>query len=133
MSRPVAQIFIIGGSHAGLGTALQILRNIPNTKVTVISTSPDYYWNVASPRFLARPEAIPLDKILMPIEKLFGKYMQYQFEFVHATVIELDTKGKCISTDDGVSRKYDYLVIASGSMYFLKSLLPTATKVPHFV
>ncbi len=118
MSRPSTQIFIIGGSHAGLGTAIQILRTIPSAKVTVISTSPDYYWNVASPRFLARPDAIPLDKILFPIERLFGKYMKYQFEFVHATVIELDTKGKRVSTDDGVSRSYDYLVIASGSMYF---------------
>ena len=123
---PITQIFIIGGSHGGLGVAKALLKTLSNIKVTVISTSPDYYWNVASPRFLARPEAIAIDEILFPIKKLFEGHSGDRFEFIHATVIELNTGGKMICTDDGKLRKYDYLVVASGSMFFS---LPTSSRM----
>lgn len=116
--QPATEVFIVGGSHSGLGVAKQIFKSLPDVKVTLISTSADYFFNIASPRLLSRPEDVPLDHLLIPIEKLFRKHPESQFEFVHASVTELDPKRKIISTDDGALRKYDYLIIASGSMFF---------------
>ena len=53
----------------------------------------------------------------MPIEKLFKKYSESQFEFVHATVTNFDPEGKTVFTDDNRVRGYDHLVIASGSEF----------------
>jgi NADH dehydrogenase FAD-containing subunit len=113
----IKEIVIIGGSHAGLGIAKMILSTITKVKVTLISTSPDYYFNIAAPRLLARPDAVSIDQTLIPIEQLFSRHPNYQFEFVHATVTEFDPATQIIITDDGALRKYDYLVIASGSMF----------------
>ena len=106
---------VVGGSHAGLGVAKIILNSVPKAKVTVINTSQDYYFNLASPRVLARPESVSIDQVLIPIKNLFQKHSASQFEFVHATVISFDAAKKKIMTDDGGERKYDYLIIASGS------------------
>lgn len=115
-NKPVTQIFIIGGSHAGLNLAKLLLNaNLPHTKITLINTSSDYYFNLASPRLLARPFDIALGQLLIPIEKLFAKHPEARFEFVHASVTRLDPKEKIIFTDDGALRNYHHLVIASGS------------------
>lgn len=119
--QPVTAVIIVGGSHSGLGAAKQIFKSLPDVKVTLISTSPDYFFNIASPRLLSRPKDVPLDQLLIPIETLFQKHPGSQFEFVHASVTELNPESKIISTDDGALRKYDYLIIASGST-FISSL-----------
>jgi len=109
-------VVIIGGSHAGLGVAKTIINTVPSAKVTVISTSKDYYFNIAAPRILACPDKVSLDEVLFPIERLFKKHSDSQFEFIHASVKALDIKIKTVATDNGMIINYHYLVIASGSM-----------------
>jgi NADH dehydrogenase FAD-containing subunit len=109
------QIVIIGGSHGGLAVAQAVLNTISAATVTVISTSKDYYFNLAAPRILARPSEVTLDQVLIPIDRLFKKYPSSRFEFVHATVTSFNPTGKSITTDTNQTFKYDYLVIASGS------------------
>lgn len=110
-----AQIVIIGGSHGGLGVAQAVLSTIPPAKVTVISTSKDYYFNLAAPRVLARPSEVSLGQVLIPIDRLFKKHPSAKFEFVHASVTSLNPTAKSVTTDANQIIKYDYLVIATGS------------------
>jgi len=110
------EVVVIGGSHAGLGIAKTIINTVPSAKVTVISTSKDYYFNIAAPRILACPDKVGLDEVLFPIERLFRKHPESQFEFIHASVTKLDIKLKTITTDSRMVISYHYLVIASGSM-----------------
>jgi len=110
------EVVIIGGSHAGLGIAKTIINTIPSAMVTVISTSRDYYFNIAAPRILACPDKVGLDEVLFPIEQLFKKHPDSQFEFIHASVTKLDIKLKTVTTDKHTTINYHYLVIATGSM-----------------
>jgi NADH dehydrogenase FAD-containing subunit len=57
-------IVVIGGSFGGIGVAQNILASIPNVKVTLINTSKDWYFNIAAPRLLSRPNSTPLEKVI---------------------------------------------------------------------
>src|ERR1700760_1390 len=107
-------IVVIGGSHSGLGVSQNILSTLPTVNVTVVSTSKDYYFNIAAPRVLARPSEVSLDQVLVPIDSLFKKHSD-RFELLHATVTTFNPANKTITTDANQTIKYDYLVIASGS------------------
>lgn len=110
-------IVIIGGSHAGLGVAQAILAALPTVKVTLINTSKHYYFNLAAPRILARPDDISIDQVMIPITSLFTKHDVRRFEFLHATVQSVDITGKTVIMDLNTTPviEYDYLIIASGS------------------
>jgi NADH dehydrogenase FAD-containing subunit len=112
-----AQIVVIDRSHAGLELAQAVLSTMPAAKVTIISTSKEYYFNIAAPRLLARPSEVSFDQVLVPIpiERLFRKYPSDKFTFVHASVTCLNPAAKSITTDTNQLIKYDYLVIATGS------------------
>jgi apoptosis-inducing factor 2 len=113
----VPNIVIIGGSHAGLGAAQAILAALPTVKVILINTSKHYYFNLAAPRVLARPDNISIDQVMIPIASLFTKHGTDRFEFVHATVQSVDITGKTVTMDLKTAPVigYDYLIIASGS------------------
>ena len=116
--RDVTNIVVIGGSHAGLGVAQAMLAALPSVKVILINTSKYYYFNLAAPRILARPNDIDIDQVMIPIASLFTKHGSNRFEFVHATVRSVDITGKTVNTDLDTTTsviEYDYLIIASGS------------------
>lgn len=113
-------IVIIGGSHAGIATSHGLLQQqLPNTKVTLINPTTEYYYNIAAPRFLTKPDLIPEDKYIYSIREAFEKYPSESFEFVQGKAREIDLQSKrvLLEADDvaGESIEYDYLVIASGS------------------
>ncbi|OJJ07619.1 hypothetical protein ASPVEDRAFT_88859 [Aspergillus versicolor CBS 583.65] len=122
MSKPVS-VLVIGGSHAGLAVSQKLLRQTARVAVTLINPSEQYYFNIAAPRFLVKPESLPPSKYLYSIPDAFREYRAEAFTFVKGLVTKIDYETKSVlvaltadSTAAGAaSFSFDYLVIASGS------------------
>jgi NADH dehydrogenase FAD-containing subunit len=69
---PQTQVLIIGDSFTGCGVAHNILKNKNNVKVTLVNTSTHYYFNIASPRIVAKPKEVLLDKVFISIPALLA-------------------------------------------------------------
>lgn len=109
-------IVILGGNYAGSGVAQRVLKAVPTAKVTIINATPYYYFNLASPRFLAKPAEVPLEKVLLSIADAFKQYPASRFAFVEGLVTSIDAATKTVHLKDAAAPvSYDYLVIATGS------------------
>lgn len=116
-------VIVIGGSHAGLAVSQKLLRQTPRAAVTLINPSDEYYFNIAAPRFLVKPESLPPSKYLYSIPEAFREYPAGAFTFVKGLVTKIDYSTKSVSvvfSADSTSTTttefvFDYLVIASGS------------------
>lgn len=117
-------ILIIGGSYAGIGLAQRLLKqNLAGTKlkVTIVNPTESFYFNVASPRIIAKPDFFKQEAYILSIPELFAKYGSDRFELVVGKATSIETGGKKSVTveEKGSSNpkevEYDYLVLASGS------------------
>jgi NADH dehydrogenase FAD-containing subunit len=111
----MSHVVIIGGSYAGTKVAHQILKQIPTSSVTLIDPSPVFYYNIASPRIIAKPKEAKVDNYLIPIIDKFKQYAANRFTFVQGYAESIDTEGKVVKVKGGKDVEYDYLVVASGS------------------
>jgi apoptosis-inducing factor 2 len=120
------QVVIIGASYGGIPAAHGLLKQIfpalsasqkKKYKIVLISPNDHFYWKIGAPRMIVKPEALPLEKLLLPIAEGFKQYSKDQYEFIqaHATSIDADAKTVLISTNQKVH--YDSLVIASGTTF----------------
>ncbi|RJE27027.1 AMID-like mitochondrial oxidoreductase [Aspergillus sclerotialis] len=116
MTTTTTSIVVIGGSYAGIGVSHGLLQQLPNIKVTLINPSTDLSYNIASPRFLTKPDLIPEERYIFSIPDAFKKYSTDSFQFVHGKAKEINLENKLVSVEGSTEDiKYDYLVIASGS------------------
>lgn len=111
----MAHVIIIGGSYAGTKVAHRVLADIPQAKVTLVDPSDVFYFNIASPRVLAKPKGIDFAQVLVPIADKFKQYPANRFTFVRGLVSSVDEQTKSVHVQDGATLNYDYLVVASGS------------------
>ena len=126
----VHDIAIVGGSFGGLGVAHYLLRHtIPKVeasksgktyKVTLISTTDKFLYKVGTPRTVASPSMIPVEKVLVPIADGFKDYPADHFEHVVGTATSVDESKKTITVkrSDGSTTavKYNSIVCATGSV-----------------
>lgn len=117
-------VVVIGGSSAGLGISHGLLKQVPNVRVTLINPSNEYYFNLPSPRIIAKPNSLSTSKYLYSITDAFKKYPLTSFNFIKGMVTGIDTENQTVtiskdapsaSTSSTSSVPFDYLVIASGS------------------
>ncbi|KAJ6031822.1 FAD-dependent pyridine nucleotide-disulfide oxidoreductase [Penicillium herquei] len=114
-------IVIIGASTVGNTAAHSFLQDIQSlkAKVTLINPSPNFYWNIAAPRIIAKPQAFQPDQYLLPIESVYSQYSADSFEFIAGLATDIDPTSKTVSVTPnyGEARtlSYDYLLIASGA------------------
>lgn len=113
-------VVIVGAGIAGLVTAHSLLQGVPNAKITLISPSQTFYWNIASPRIIAKPKAFKPEQYLLPIKGSFAQYPTDAFEFVLGTATAINVSAKTVAvtlngSGDSKDISYDHLVIASGS------------------
>lgn len=111
-------VVVIGASHAGLGVSHKLLRQAPKASITLINPSEEYYFNIAAPRFLVKPESLPPSKYFFDIRETFNEYPSGSFKFVKGLVTKIDYSCKSVEVSTGKSTSmipFDYLVIASGS------------------
>lgn len=118
-SRPT--VVVIGASFAGLQVAHGILKD-PGpgiyAKVVLINPSNKWYFNIAAPRIIAKPQAFKAEQFPVPIEKGFAKYPKDSFEFLEGKATAINTSSKTVTIERkslSTSIHYDYPVIASGS------------------
>jgi NADH dehydrogenase FAD-containing subunit len=118
MSKRVS-VIVIGGSHAGLAVSQKLLRQTPRATITLINPSDEYYFNIAAPRFLVKPESLPPSKYLYSIPDAFREYPADRFTFIKGLVTAINYTTKSVSValaaQSAASFGFDYLVIASGS------------------
>ncbi|KAL2825079.1 putative apoptosis-inducing factor [Aspergillus cavernicola] len=103
----MTHIVIVGGSHAAISTAHQILKQASKTqslsrvKITMVSRDTHFYWNIASPRAVASAAVVPDTDIFAPIKDGFKKYSDKEFEFVLGEVVGVDVSGKVLGVAGG--------------------------------
>lgn len=128
MSLPndVHQVVIIGASFGGLTTAQGLLKDVlpavssarkQKFKVVMIGPNDLFYWKIAAPRVIVKPDVLPIEKLLLPIADAFKQYPTDQFEFIRASATSIDPTQKTVFTSIGDSVHYDSLVIASGTTF----------------
>ncbi|KAJ5794612.1 hypothetical protein N7457_001211 [Penicillium paradoxum] len=124
MSSKRVSVVVIGASHAGLAVSHKLLRQAPEVSITLINPFDEYYFNIAAPRFLVKPESLPSSKYLLGIRDTFNEYPKDSLTFVKGLVTKIDyskksvlvaTKANSSTKDNVISVAFDYLVIASGS------------------
>jgi len=113
-------VVIVGAGIAGLVVAHSLLQGVPNAKITLINPSQTFYWNIASPRIVAKPKAFRPEQYLLPIKDSFAQYPTDAFEFVLGTATAINVSAKTVAvtlngSGDSKNISYDHLVIASGS------------------
>ncbi len=124
----VHDIVIVGASFAGLSTAHYLLRHtIPKLeasnsgqtyKLTLVSTTERFLFKVGTPRTIAAPNLIPVEKVLLPIADAFKNYSADHFRLVIGTACGADNQNKTVSVSGGggsTAISYATLVIATGS------------------
>ncbi|KAJ5106615.1 hypothetical protein N7456_003290 [Penicillium angulare] len=124
MASKRVSVVIIGGSHAGLGVSHKLIRQAPEASITLINPSEEYYFNIAAPRFLVKPDSLPSSKYLLNIGETFTQYTENSFTFVKGIAAKIDylnktvvvkTSGNSLNERGSKLVAFDYLVIASGS------------------
>jgi apoptosis-inducing factor 2 len=122
----IHQVVIIGASFGGLPAAQGLLKDIfpalaaarkQKYKVVMIAPNDHFYWKIGAPRMIAKPDTLPLEKLLVPIANGFKKYSKDEFEFVRAFATSIDPDTKIVSTSTNQNVHYDSLVIASGTTF----------------
>lgn len=123
MSSTSVSVVVIGGSHAGLAVCHKLLKRTSRASVTLINPSEEYYFNIAAPRFLVKPDTLPQSSYLHSIQDSFRDYPTGAFTFVKGLVRRIDYAKKLVfatmspelTVNHDASFAFDYLVIASGS------------------
>jgi NADH dehydrogenase FAD-containing subunit len=127
-------VVIVGAGAAGLSIAHSLLQGVPNAKIVLVNPSQTFYWNIASPRIVAKPKAFKPEQYLLPIKDAFSQYSAGAFEFVAgtATAINVAAKTVAVTLNGGDSKdlSYDHLVIASGSTTPSTTGALTGTSIP---
>jgi NADH dehydrogenase FAD-containing subunit len=128
-------VVIVGAGIAGLVIAHSVLQGVPNAKVVLVNPSQTFYWNIASPRIVAKPKAFKPEQYLLPIKDAFAQYSSEAFEFVLGTATAINSDGKTVAvtlngSGDSKDLSYDHLVIASGSTNPSTTGAVTGTSIP---
>ena len=132
-------LVILGASWAGISCAHYILKHIiPAIKhedfhVYLVGPDVNFYFNVASPRAVASPTAMPNSKIFLPIADGYRQYGSDHFTFVQGLATSVDISARTVSIAEVDSEQartlpYHALVICTGihAMSPIYSLSPTS-------
>ncbi|KAJ5883382.1 uncharacterized protein N7473_010268 [Penicillium subrubescens] len=128
-------VVIVGAGIAGLVIAHSLLQGVPNAKIVLVNPSQTFYWNIASPRIVAKPKAFKPEQYLLPIKDAFAQYSSEKFELVLGTATAINVAGKTVTVTLNGSGglkdlSYDHLVIASGSTNSSTTGAVTGTSIP---
>ncbi|KAF7311070.1 FAD/NAD(P)-binding domain-containing protein [Mycena chlorophos] len=107
-------VVIVGGGAGGSAVARTVASKVPSASITLINPLPFLVARPTLPRMTVSSDNDLLDTALIPYDKLFkgsnGKFVQG----VVASIREAD---KVVVLADGQEVKYDYLVLAPGSIW----------------
>ncbi|MCE7997164.1 MAG: NAD(P)/FAD-dependent oxidoreductase [Roseivirga sp.] len=102
------QILIIGGGTAGIMTAAQLLKANSKLDIGLIEPADTHYYQPAWT--LVGANAYDYDKTARPMKDLIPKGVIWIKDFAE----KFDPENNAVSTRDGSTYSYDYLVVAPG-------------------
>ncbi|GIT99128.1 FAD/NAD(P)-binding oxidoreductase [Sulfurovum sp. TSL1] len=113
-------VVIVGGGFGGLTIAKALRKKDENIEVTVIEKNNIFMACPFSNTLLGGLDGVSLDTLV-------GDYYQpaakYAYNFVHATVTDIDRKSKTVATTTG-DIAYDILVLSPGIAYDYEKQFP---------
>jgi NADH dehydrogenase FAD-containing subunit len=103
-------VLVLGGGFAGLETSFLLrMRMHHDVEITLVSDQDAFLFK---PNTIYIPFGADPASFLVPLERPARKQ---RIELVKAGVRELDADRKSVSLEDGSSRGYDFLVVATGA------------------
>ncbi|KAI5291364.1 hypothetical protein KEM54_005166 [Ascosphaera aggregata] len=115
-------VIIVGGGFAGISMAHSILNHIqPTPKVILVSASQKFWFKVATPRILVRPDLVSAEQCSPDIAPAFVDYPAIYFSFVYAYARDVNVEEKTLEVeliDHAKTKtciKYAALVVATGA------------------
>lgn len=104
------KILIVGGGFAGVRTALDLAkRNLPDTDITLVSSTPHFEYHAALYRVVTGRS--PLEVCI----QLTDIFKNKPVNLITDKIVKLDFKNKRITGESESFYAYDYLVLALGS------------------
>ncbi len=103
-------VLIIGGSAAGMVTALTGKMNFPEKEFTIIKKSKDVMVPCGIPYIFGTLKSS--EKNLMPVDMMMDKN---GITSIVGEVVKIDKENKSITLSDGETIQYDKLIICTGS------------------
>ncbi|KYK56837.1 Pyridine nucleotide-disulfide oxidoreductase, NAD-binding domain protein [Drechmeria coniospora] len=115
-------IVVLGAGLAAAPLIRQIMRTAVLTRkdlrMIVVAPNTHFHWPIAMPRVVV-PGQMADEKVMYPLDTIFGQYPADKFEFVLGKASTLDPSGRLITVAlnaGGVqSVAYDTLIVATGS------------------
>jgi sulfide:quinone oxidoreductase len=106
----VPEVAVLGGGFGGLESAFYLRKKVgKKANITLVSDRD---------KFLFKPNTIYVPFGMNPEKLMFGldkPTRKKDIKFVHSAVTELDPEVKKVTTADGTTVKYDYLIISTGA------------------
>ncbi|KAJ5110698.1 hypothetical protein N7532_001233 [Penicillium argentinense] len=75
-------VVVIGAAVAGIKVSHGVLKHIPTAKIVLVNPHKDYYFHIAAPRVVVKPDAFSADQYFYPIQDTFKKYPESSFETI---------------------------------------------------
>ena len=104
-------VLIIGNGITGVTAALQIRKNQPTWKITIISGESQYFYSRPALMYLFMGHMRWND--LKPYSD--DKWAQQEIELIHKWVLSINPEQKNVALDDGRTIRFDKLLLATGS------------------
>lgn len=114
-------VVIVGGGFGGLTMAKALRKKDANIEVTVIEKNNIFMACPFSNTLLGGLDGVSLDTF---VGDYFQPASKYDYDFVHATVTDIDRKAKTVTTTAG-DIAYDILVLSPGIAYDYEKQFPT--------
>jgi NADH dehydrogenase FAD-containing subunit len=120
-------VVVLGGSFAGISISQYLLKHVfpslpedEKRRLILVNPSEFFFYKIAAPRMVVRPDLIPLSKITVPIVDGFTQYQTTSFEFIRAYARSVNPSAREIALElaNGEGERtirYDTLVIATGA------------------
>ncbi len=103
-----ARIVIAGAGAAGLAAASQLAYRLEGARITLIDARKEHYYQPGFTLVAAgiKPEKYPVSRT--------RDYVPLNVELIEQRIVEFDPEGNRVSTADGRTFPYDFLIVATG-------------------
>jgi len=104
------RVVVLGAGYAGAGTVSKLEEELGADAELVWVSETDYHLVLHEAHRVIRDPGVR-DKITIPVEDVKSR----STEFVHDSVVDVDTDDRVVELEDGDDEPYDYLVVGIGS------------------
>lgn len=118
---PTIKVVVIGGGYAGTVAANRLLAR-GDTKVTLVNPRPQFVERIRLHQLVAGTSAAAVD---------FGTMLGERARLVVDSATRIDTSGRTVELESGLTLDYDYVVYAVGSTAATPASVPGAAEFAY--